>query len=335
MAEEIERLYQKPKGIGPRIAAIGGGTGLSVLLRGLKNITDNLTAIVTVADDGGGSGVLREDLGMLPPGDVRSCILALSEEEGVMLDLLNYRFSEGRLAGQSFGNLLIAALNGIFGNFEEAVTKAGDILRIKGTVLPVTGEDVRLCASLQNGELVRGESRIGARALKMNSPIRRVFLEPENPLATKGAISAILEADVIVMGPGSLYSSIIPNFLVNGVSEAIRESHSAKILVCNMMTQPGETDGFSVRDHIDQVNEYIGAPVVEYAIANNRPISEADLNRYTDDGSCQIVPTAEDRRWCEERDIRLIAGDFTDIRKGYIRHNADRIASIVIGLTID
>lgn len=335
MEEEKGRMYRRAQGLGPRVVTVGGGTGLSVVLRGLKNITDNLTAVVTVADDGGGSGVLREDLGMLPPGDVRSCILALSEEEGVMRELLRYRFSEGRLAGQNFGNLLIAALNGIFGNFEEAVAKAGDILRVKGRVLPVTGEDVHLCAELSNGDVICGESRIGPCSIQANSPIQRVFLEPEKPVATKGAINAILEADVIVLGPGSLYSSIIPNFLVDGVSETICQSHAIKILVCNMMTQPGETGGFTVRDHVREVNRYLGASVIEYVIANNRIISEQDRNRYTEDGACQIIPDPEDRKWCESREIRLIAGDFTDIQQGYIRHDTDRIANIVIGLTID
>ena len=197
---------------------------MSVILRGIKRITDNLTAIVTVTDDGGGSGKLREDLGMLPPGDIRSCILALADVEGMMQEVLKYRFTEGILEGQNFGNLLIAALNGICGNFEEAVAKTNEILRVKGQVLPVTGSDVRLCAELKNGALVHGESRIQPEVIRQGSPISRVFLTPETPAAAEKSLEAIAGADLILMGPGSLFTSIIPNFLVGGISEAIKDS---------------------------------------------------------------------------------------------------------------
>ncbi|MDD3169196.1 MAG: YvcK family protein [Eubacteriales bacterium] len=321
--------------LGPRIAVIGGGTGLSVILRGIKRITDNLTAIVTVADDGGGSGILREDLGMLPPGDIRSCILAMADEEGLMQELLKYRFTEGMLEGQSFGNLLIAALNGICGNFEDAVAKTNEILRVRGQVLPVTGSDVQLCALLENGTLVCGESRIQPEVLRQGSPVAKVLLKPERPTATKKAIEAIQRADLILMGPGSLYTSIIPNFLVDGIPEAIKQSTGRKVLVCNMMTQPGETDRFSVWDHTARAAEYLGENVIEYVIANNMVIDTEALKPYNEDGSEQIIPNQEDRQRLQEKGISLIENNFTEIRKGYIRHDADRIASVVYGLICD
>ncbi len=323
------------RNIGPKIVMIGGGTGLSVVLRGIKKITDNLTAIVTVADDGGGSGKLREDLGMLPPGDIRSCILAMADEEGLMQELLGYRFTEGMLEGQSFGNLLIAALNGICGNFEEAVAKTNEILRVKGQVLPVTGSDVRLCAILQNGALIVGESRIQPEVIRQKSPIAGVCLRPEKPAATGKALEAIRKADLILIGPGSLYTSIIPNLLVGGIPEAIQEAACRKVLICNMMTQPGETDGYSVWDHAAKAEEYLGEGIIESVVANNEAIDADALKPYKEDGAEQIIPTLEDRRMLAGRGISLIENNFVEIKKGYIRHDADRIASVVSSLICD
>ena len=321
--------------VGPRIVVIGGGTGLSVILRGIKKITDNLTAIVTVADDGGGSGVLREDLGMLPPGDIRSCILAMADEEGIMMEVLKYRFTEGRLEGQSFGNLLIAALNGVCGNFEEAVAKTNEILRVRGQVLPVTGSDIRLCAELENGSLICGESRIPPEAIRQSSPIARVFLKPEKPAATEVALKAIRKADLILIGPGSLFTSIIPNFLVDGISREVQSCMARKILVCNMMTQPGETDRYSVWDHVTRIVEYLGDDIIEYVIANNKMIDAEALRPYKEDKAEQIVPTDRDRRLLQEKRITLIENNFVDVKKGYIRHDADRIASVAYSLICD
>lgn len=320
---------------GPRIAVVGGGTGLSVILRGMKRITDQLTAIVTVADDGGGSGVLREDLGMLPPGDIRSCILAMADEEGLMLELLKYRFTEGMLEGQSFGNLLIAALNGICGNFEEAVAKTHEILRVRGQVLPVTGTDIRLGAKLENGALVFGESQIQPEVIRQASPIQKVFLIPEKPAATKGAIEAIHNADILILGPGSLFTSIIPNFLVDGIADAVRQAAGRKILICNMMTQPGETDHFTVWDHVEKASQYLGEGVIEYVISNNTVIDEEALRPYNEDGAQQIIPTEADRFRLKEKGISLIENNFAEVKKGYIRHDADRIASVVYSLLSD
>ncbi|MDD4122075.1 MAG: YvcK family protein [Eubacteriales bacterium] len=321
--------------VGPKIVVIGGGTGLSVILRGIKRITDNLTAIVTVADDGGGSGVLREDLGMLPPGDIRSCISAMANEEDIMTEVLKYRFTEGRLEGQSFGNLLIAALNGIYGNFEEAVAKTSEILRIKGQVLPVTGSDVHLCAELENGAIVCGESRIPTEVIRQSSPIYRVYLKPDKPSATDMALQAIRKADLILIGPGSLFTSIIPNFLVDGISREVKASMARKILVCNMMTQPGETDRYSVWDHVARISEYLGDNMIEYVIANNKMVDAEALKPYKEDRAEQIIPNDRDRRLLREKGITLIENNFVDVQKGYIRHDADRIANISHGLICD
>ncbi len=320
---------------GPGIVVIGGGTGLSVILRGIKRITDDLTAVVTVADDGGGSGKLREDLGMLPPGDIRSCLLAMADEEGLMQELLRYRFTEGMLEGQSFGNLLIAALNGICGNFEEAVAKTNEILRVRGQVLPVTGRNVHLCAVLEDGAYICGESKIQPEVIRRKSPIAKVFLKPEKPEATEKVLEAISQADLILMGPGSLFTSIIPNFLVDGIPEAIRASMARKILVCNMMTQPGETDHYTVWDHAAKAAEYLGGHIIEFVIANNKRIDAEALKPYREDGAEQIIPSEEDRRRLLENGITLIENDFAEIKKGYIRHDADRIASVVYGLICD
>ena len=321
--------------VGPRIVVIGGGTGLSVILRGIKRITDNLTAIVTVADDGGGSGILREDLGMLPPGDIRSCLLAMADEEGLMQALLKYRFTEGMLEGQNFGNLLIAALNGICCNFEDAVAKASEILRVRGKVVPVTGSDVRLCAVLENGDLICGESKIPPEVLRRKSPIAKVFLQPDKPAAAAMALEAIRKADLIMLGPGSLFTSIIPNLLVGGIPEAIRDSSCRKVLVCNLMTQPGETDHYTVWDHTARVAEYLGENIIEYVIANNKMIDAEALKPYNEDGAGQIVLSPEDRRKLSENGITLIENNFVEIKKGYIRHDADRIASVVYSLVCD
>lgn len=320
------------KGVGPKIVAIGGGTGLSTILRGFKRVTDHLTAIVTVADDGGGTGMLREELGMLAPGDIRSCISALADEEGVMQELLKYRFTDGRLAGQNMGNLLIAALNGIYGNFEEAVEKANDILKVKGRVIPVTGNNVTLMARLKDGTVVRGESQIPQEVLRLQSPVETMYLEPENVSAAQRAVQAIYEAEVILIGPGSLYTSIIPNFLVAGIRQAIKQSNALKIFLCNIMTQPGETDNFTVLQHVEEIHHYIGEEVIEYVIANDKVMSEEVIALYVEDGAKQVIPQREERKILEEKDITLIANAFAQIQGGYVRHDAERIASIVLGL---
>ena len=257
---------------GPAIVALGGGHGLSAILRGLKLYTDNLTAIVTVADDGGGSGVLREDLGMPPPGDIRSCMEALADTESLMQRLLAYRFPDGRLAGQAFGNLLLAALDGISDSFDQAVARMSQVLAITGRILPVTNADVQLEAIFDNGSSVRGESKIFAAKKEQNCRIHHVRLLPEHAPALPAALEAIRRAEVILLGPGSLYTSVIPNLLVEGVAQAVAQADAPKIYVCNIMTQDGETEGYTAADHLEALLVH-GAPgLLDLCLANTAPV---------------------------------------------------------------
>ena len=321
------RLYQ-PKKREPRIAAIGGGHGLSAMLRGLKRYTRYITAIVTVADDGGGSGMLREDLGMLPPGDIRNCIMALANTEPTMEQLLNYRFTDGSLSGQSFGNLFLAAMNGISGSFDEAVRRMGEVLAITGRVLPVTNQNVYLEAEFDNGSRTLGESKIFY-AKKINDcRIRQVRLVPEHPQALPESIEAIRQADIIVIGPGSLYTSIIPNFLVDGISDAIRSSGAVREYILNIMTQDGETDGYTGEDHIRALLEHAGGNVVDVCIANNAPVPEKWLAPYRQEGVGQIEL---DREKIEA--LGVAVREFPLCQPGrYIRHDADALSRAILSV---
>lgn len=270
----VEVLYRKrarPKG--PKIVAIGGGTGLSTLLRGLKEYTDHITAIVTVADDGGSSGRLRRELGVLPPGDFRQCIAALADSEPLMTSLFQYRFGEGSgLDGHSFGNLFIVAMAGVTGDFERALLESSRVLAVRGQILPSTLKNVTLCAETRGPEpesddlaRVAGESEITERG----RPIERVYLDPEHVPAYPGAVRAILDADLIIAGPGSLYTSVLPNLLVDDVRHALEASQAPKLYVCNIATQPGETNGFSVQDHYEVLIQHVGPGIFRHVLANS------------------------------------------------------------------
>lgn len=317
---------------GPRIAVIGGGTGLSVILRGLKKQTENLSAIVTVSDDGGGSGMIRDELGILPPGDVRNCILALADDEDIMEDLMQHRFREGRLRGQNLGNLILAGLTEIIGDFEAAVNKLQDILRIKGQVIPVTAEDTTLCAVLKDGTVVRGESFIPQEVKKHESPIDRVFLDPKEPEALPSAVEAIMSADMIILGPGSLYSSIIPNLLVKGIKEAVRSASGIKTLMCNVMTQAGETDRFTVAQYARTVEEYLGRNVIENMLINDYLCEPEELRPYLKNGMMQMLATDKDREALRDMNIMPIESNMIAISQGVARHDADRVTSIIMSL---
>ncbi|MBX6771665.1 MAG: YvcK family protein [Chloroflexi bacterium] len=250
---------------GPKIVAIGGGTGLSTLLRGLKEYTDNLTAIVTVADDGGSSGRLRAELGIPPPGDFRQCLVALADVEPLMTRLFQYRFTEGQaLEGHSFGNLFIAAMIAITGNFERAIRESSRVLAVRGQIVPSTLENVTLWAEFEDGVVARGESSIP----KEHKRVRRVFLQPAHPAAYPDAIRAILEADLIVIGPGSLFTSVLPNLLVEDIARSIRSSRAMKVYVCNVATE-AETDGFYVMDHIRAFEQHVGPHLFQYVLVNS------------------------------------------------------------------
>ena len=254
----------------------GGGTGSSVLLRGLKNCTDFLTAIVTVSDDGGSSGILRKELGVLPPGDFRNCVAALSDSENIIKELFDYRFDQGKgLKGHSLGNLLIAAMSDITGNFEEGLNQSAKILGAKGTVLPSSLDDIVLQAKLTDGSQVNGESLIPLKKGKISS----VNLNPESAKGTDSAINALLKADLIIVGPGSLYTSLIPPLLVKDLTNVIKESSALKIYICNVATQKGETDGFSVYDHIVAIEQHTYKGIFDYIVADendNTPITTHD-----------------------------------------------------------
>lgn len=251
---------------GPKIVTIGGGTGLSTMLRGLKNYSANITAIVTVADDGGSSGRLRRELGVLPPGDFRNCIVALADAEPLMARLFQYRFGQGSgLDGHSFGNLFIVAMSGITGNFEEAIREASRVLAVRGQIIPSTLENVTLCAELEGEAHVLGESKISA----ANTPIQRVYLQPERPAAFPDAVRAILEADIVVVGPGSLYTSILPNLLVDGIAKALASTEALRIYACNVATQPGETDEFRASDHLKALLRHVRGEPIDVVLANS------------------------------------------------------------------
>lgn len=317
---------------GPKIVVVGGGTGLSTMLRGLKHYTSNITAVVTVADDGGGSGVLREELGILPPGDIRNCLLALANTEPVMEELLQYRFSDGMLKGQSFGNLFLAAMDGISDNFEEAIKKMSDVLAVTGRVLPVTLADVRLFAELENGVIIEGESKISKRDTHKEVPVKRVFIEPSDAVPLNDALMAIDEADAVILGPGSLYTSIIPNLLVNDVVKHIGDSKAIKIYVSNIMTQPGETTGYSVCDHIDGIQKYSSKKIIDYVIANSGRVPEWLYGKYIEDGAMEVNI---DREKIKERNIRIIDDDLIYINKNLVRHDTKKLAHIIMNLILD
>ncbi|MGH4122901.1 MAG: gluconeogenesis factor YvcK family protein [Clostridium sp.] len=321
-------IYEKRALVkGPKIVVIGGGTGLATMLRGLKKYTNNITAIVTVADDGGGSGVLRNDLGILPPGDIRNCILALADTEPLMEELLQYRFKDGRLKDQNFGNLFLAAMDGISNNFEEAVQKMSSVLAVTGRVIPVTLDNMILKAKLQNGKIIDGESNIPKAALDYKSPIEEIFIEPKDAKAIKEALIAINGADAVILGPGSLYTSIIPNLLVREIRDALDKTKALRIYVSNIMTQPGESDNYSVCDHINAIIKHAGCKVVDYVLVNIGKISDDLEEKYKKDNSNMVNINEKE---VAKLGIELIKSDFVKIQKGYVRHDEDKLAASLL-----
>lgn len=312
-----------------KIVVFGGGTGLSILLRGLKKYTKDISAIVTVADNGGGSGVLREDLGMLPPGDMRNCIIALSDIEPIMVSLMQHRFNDGYLKGQSFGNLLIAAMYEIFGDYEHALKEIGSIFRLSGKVLPMTLQDAQLKAHLDNGECILGEKDIPDYVSKSNCKIDRVSLVPEVCTPLEETLKDIKEADVVLLGPGSLYTSVIPNILVSNIAEAIVDSKAKVFYICNLMTQPGETDNYNVYDHVNAIIKHSSRYLIDYVIANDELISESQIQNYKFKGAKQVLVDNEQIKKLEEMNIKVISSNFTEIKKNYIRHNSEKIGQLL------
>jgi len=323
--EQITRtqmLLEKRK---PRIVVVGGGTGLSVLLRGLKEFDIDITAIVTVADDGGSSGRLRSDFDMPPPGDIRNCLVALSEVEPLLEKLWQYRFHSGEgLAGHSFGNLFIAAMTNVSGDFETAIKETSKVLAVSGRVLPAVRQAVILRATMEDGTVVEGESLIP----QVEKKIERVEVEPSDLEPLPEALEAIQSADAIVIGPGSLYTSILPNLLVTNLTDAISKSAAKKIYICNVMTQQGETDHYSASDHVKAIYDHIGINLFDYILVNSAPIPPAVVEQYREK---KAAPVVADLWNLQNMGLHVIARNFLHYSI-YARHDARRISEQIITL---
>ena len=314
----IERRLER----GYRIVVVGGGTGLSTMLRGLKKYTTNLTAVVTVTDNGGSSGRLQKELGVLPPGDIRNCLVALADDEALVTELFRYRFQEGEgLSGHSFGNLFLAAMTGITGNFDEAVKVSSRVLNVQGRVLPSTLAVARLCARMTDGRVIEGETEIAeARGI-----IEHVYLDPAYAAPLDEVITAIREADAIVLGPGSLYTSIMPNLLVDRVSREIEAASAVKIYVCNVMTQPGETDGYSASAHVDALRRGAGATLCDVVVVNDE-LPRKLREEYAEEGQ---YPVDVDAAALNELGVRVVQANVIS-ETLTVRHDPDRLARVVI-----
>lgn len=309
-----------------KVVAIGGGTGLPTVLRGLKKYPVDITAIVTVADDGGSSGMLRNELQIPPPGDIRNVLVSLSDVEPVFEKLLQHRFkTDSGLNGHSLGNLLIAALTSITGDFVKGVREMSHILNVHGEVLPAADQSIVLGAVMSDGSIVEGESRIPM----ANKKIKRVFLKPDVIQPLPESVKAIREADLITLGPGSLYTSVIPNLLVPELAGEISRSAARKVYVCNVMTQKGETDGFSASDHIRVINQHIGHPFIDTIIVNNQPIAPDILRRYAAEDA---EPVSVDRKRLEAQGIDVISAPLIKMAGGVIRHNEAAVAYLLMSL---
>ena len=321
----LETLYRKRKlNRGPRIVAVGGGTGLSMLLKGIKNVTNNITAVVTVGDDGGSSGRLREEMGVLPPGDIRNCIAALADAEDLVTKLFQYRFNAGEgLEGHSFGNLFLTAMCSITGDMVRAVKESSNVLSIRGKVLPSTLDDMKLVAEMEDGTIVHGESNIPEQGGK----IKRLFTEPSECKALDDVILAIRNAELIILGPGSLYTSVIPNLLIKEISEEIAKSKAKKIYVCNIMTQPGETDNYSVASHINALIQHAGNSNIIDAVLVNNKLPENMSDKYAESGSFPVILDMENVKpiGVEVVQQKLIE----ESKEGLVRHSSHRVARAI------
>jgi uncharacterized cofD-like protein len=333
-------MMKRPES-GLRIVSVGGGTGLSTLLSGLKAYVgarssdgwiESLTAIVTVTDDGGSSGRLREEFQILPPGDIRNCMVALAEDEHLLTRLFQHRFeSDGDLSGHSFGNLFLAALASVTGDFLEAIKVSSEVLAIKGRIFPSTVQDVALVAELEDGRVVRGETNI----VESRSRIKRLRLSSNACRPLPETLEAIQHADIITIGPGSLYTSIIPNLLVDGIVDALCASSALKFYICNIMTQPGETEGFSVEDHLRVLSDYSANMELDYVIVNTAPIGNELRRKYLDDRAAQVELTSSRRdtglieSLDRTHDLRIVCRDVLH-QDGLVRHDPEKLARLLL-----
>lgn len=322
----VEIIFQKRKlNRGPAVVVVGGGTGLSVLLRGIKSVTSNITAIVTVADDGGSSGRIRADLGMIPPGDLRNCLVALADTEPLMEKLFQHRFGGvGDLAGHSFGNLFIAAMTEVLGDVELALKESSKVLAVRGQVLPASTQIVRLLAEMVDGSIVEGESQIP----KAGVPIKRVFIEPENPEPVASSLEAVRDADACILGPGSLYTSVLPNLLVKGMADALRQTQAVKIYICNVMTQPGETDGYTASDHVTAILDHVGPGLIDYVVVNGQGVAADLQDVYAKQGAFAVVADIEK---IEALGIKVIKANLIS-ETNLVRHDPLKLSRTIMGM---
>jgi len=322
----MEKVFvQRKLTHGPAITVVGGGTGLSTLLRGMKYITNNCTAVVTSADDGGSSGRLRKELGIIPPGDLRNCLTALADREPLMERLMQYRFKgDSPLAGHCFGNLFIAAMAEAEGGMEEGLNATSQILKVRGRVIPSTLEDIQLQAEMSDGTIIAGESQIP----KARKRIRKMHMSPADAPAAKGAIEAILKSDVLVFGPGSLYTSVVPNLLVEEIREAILKSEAVKVYVCNVMTQPGETDGYGALEHVKALIDHVGKQFLDYVIVNDEKITAEQLKQYYAEGAMPVTPDVEKIR---KLGISVVPASLIS-KNDLVRHDPRKLARTLIML---
>ncbi len=313
---------------GPDIVAIGGGTGLSTLLSGLKYYTRNITAIVTVTDEGGSSGRLRGEWGVLPPGDIRNCMLALAEDDSSLNRILNFRFDRGELKGHSLGNLILLAATEMTGDFRKAVEELNKLLAIRGKVIPVTNESVVLCAATADGDSLRGELDIARKGCRIES----IWIEPADARAFPEAVAAIENAEAVVLGPGSLFTSIIPNLMFREISEALKRTAAPKIYITNLMTQPGETDGMSIMDHIRWITRASGT-IPDYILANEEEVPPSLLKSYLAAGAAPLFLNEENERSLALMGSKIIQSGFLDVTGGNVRHNSQKVSEALMRIT--
>lgn len=316
----------------PKVVVIGGGSGVSTILPGIKEFTSKVTAIITVSDDGGSTGRLREDLGIIAPGDLRNCLVSLANTDEEMRHLFDYRFDKGELKGHSFGNLFIAAMSDIYKDFGKAVYKAAEILQITGKVLPITIENTELVAQLENGKTIVGESNIPEEVVKQKSKIERVFLKPRIVEIFEDARHDIENADIIILGPGSLYTSIMPNLLAKDMTDLIKNSKAKVYYIVNVVTQKGETDNYTVKDHYDAIIKHANDKIIDAVIVNKEIVDEEILRKYDSVDSKLVSFTDSDREFFEKENIKVIEDDIIEIIDSKIRHDADKLSELIFSI---
>lgn len=310
----------------PRVVVIGGGTGMPVLLRGLKNLPVHLTALVTVADDGGSTGKIRKDMSIPAPGDIRNVIAALSDAEPILLDLFQHRFATGNgLSGHSMGNLLLAAMTSVTGDFYTGIKEISRVLNVKGDIFPISNENLTLHARMEDGTIVSGESNIPL----ANQKIERVFLSPENIQPMSHAVEAIKKAELIVISPGSLYTSILPNLIIPGIGSALKHTLGKVVYVCNIMTQKGETTGYTAADHVKAIFDHIGRETVDSVIVHSEPVDESLLEIYAKEGS---EPVINDMERLQAMSIEVVKGDIIDHSQTAVRHDTKKLSSLLYSM---